>query len=233
MILLSDPRVAQIACVDNAEPLVDLRDVPELRLDGRLADPFGAYAMLREEVVARLLAAQAALPTGTRLLVVEGYRPPALQLAYFTGYRDELAAAHPEWDAPRRHVEASKYVAPPEVAPHGTGGAVDLTLCTDDGVELDMGTAVNASPEASAGACFTADTTVSAAARVHRAVLVAAMTAAELVNYPTEWWHWSYGDRYWALLTGSGTARYGPVTPPAGPDAVRDAGGARCDGMVR
>jgi D-alanyl-D-alanine dipeptidase len=28
------------------------------------------------------------------------------------------------------------------------------------------------------------------------------------VNYPTEWWHWSYGDRYWALMTGAPAARY-------------------------
>ncbi len=35
------------------------------------------------------------------------------------------------------------------------------------------------------------------------------MHAAGFVNYPTEWWHWSYGDRYWALLTGSPHAVYG------------------------
>jgi D-alanyl-D-alanine dipeptidase len=34
---------------------------------------------------------------------------------------------------------------------------------------------------------------------------------AGLVNYPTEWWHWSYGDRYWALVTGAPAALYGPV----------------------
>jgi hypothetical protein len=32
-----------------------------------------------------------------------------------------------------------------------------------------------------------------------------------VVNYPTEWWHWSYGDRYLALLTGVPAALYGPV----------------------
>jgi len=26
-----------------------------------------------------------------------------------------------------------------------------------------------------------------------------------------EWWHWSYGDRYWALMTGATAAVYGPV----------------------
>lgn len=41
-------------------------------------------------------------------------------------------------------------------------------------------------------------------------MLNAALTAAGLVNYPTEWWHWSYGDRYWALATGADHALYGP-----------------------
>ena len=41
-------------------------------------------------------------------------------------------------------------------------------------------------------------------------MLGAALTAAGLVNYPTEWWHWSYGDRYWALMTGAPAALYGP-----------------------
>ncbi|WP_281286552.1 M15 family metallopeptidase [Herbidospora galbida] len=40
-------------------------------------------------------------------------------------------------------------------------------------------------------------------------MLGTALTEAGLVNYPTEWWHWSYGDRYWAHVTGAGTARYG------------------------
>ena len=37
------------------------------------------------------------------------------------------------------------------------------------------------------------------------------LTWSGFVNYPTEWWHWSYGDRYWALTTGAAAALYGPV----------------------
>jgi len=37
------------------------------------------------------------------------------------------------------------------------------------------------------------------------------MTVAGFVNYPTEWWHWSYGDRYWAYATHRSAAIYGPV----------------------
>jgi D-alanyl-D-alanine dipeptidase len=35
------------------------------------------------------------------------------------------------------------------------------------------------------------------------------LTAVGMVNYPTEWWHWSYGDRYWALRTGVPNALHG------------------------
>ena len=211
MILLSDQRISAIPLSDNGEPLVDLRQVDELRLDGRLADAAGAYAHLREATVERLLAAQRSLPGGLRLLIVEGYRPLSLQTAYFEGYRDELRATFPDWEPARLHVEASKYVSPPEVAPHSTGGTVDLTLCTADGVELDLGTAVNDSPVASANACFTGSPDIAPLARANRDVLSAALSGAGLVNYPTEWWHWSFGDRYWALSAGADSTRYGPV----------------------
>ncbi|MFI6760701.1 M15 family metallopeptidase [Micromonospora sp. NPDC050417] len=211
MILLSDPRISAIPLGDNGEQLVDLRQVDELLVDERLADPAGAYAHLREETLARLLTAQRSLPGGLRLLIVEGYRPLDLQTTYFEGYKDELRMKYPDWEPARVHVEASKYVSPPDVAPHSTGGTADLTLCTADGVELDMGTAVNDSPVASANACFTASPDISAQARVNRDILSAALSAAGMVNYPTEWWHWSFGDRYWALSTGADSTRYGPV----------------------
>ena len=49
------------------------------------------------------------------------------------------------------------------------------------------------------------------AVEVGRELLARVLTRHGLVNYPTEWWHWSYGDRYWAFTTGHGTALYGPV----------------------
>nr|WP_230416949.1 M15 family metallopeptidase [Micromonospora tarapacensis] len=209
--MLCDPRVAAVPGADDGEPLVDLRGVPELRLDERAADPAGAYARLRRGVVDRLLAAQRALPDGLRLLVIEGYRPYQAQLDIFTAYRDELRRGHPDWSPERVFQETTKFVSPVEVAPHSTGGAVDLTLCTADGAELDMGTAVDATPEASGDACFTAAVSIDAVARRHRQIMVDALAGAGLVNYPTEWWHWSYGDRYWALLTGASRTRYGAL----------------------
>ena len=63
--------------------------------------------------------------------------------------------------------------------------------------------------EESDGACYTDAGNVGCEAQANRRVLRDALSAAGLVNYPTEWWHWSYGDRYWALETGAPAALYG------------------------
>ncbi|MEU5207957.1 nitrilase-related carbon-nitrogen hydrolase [Streptomyces sp. NPDC020742] len=209
--LMADPAVAAIPVEESGEPLVDVRTAaPSLRVADDQQDRTGAFAQLREGVLKRLLVAQEALPDGLRLEFVEGYRPLQLQRRYFEGYAAELRAAHPDRDAALIHEAASRYVSPPEIAPHSAGGAVDLTLVTADGEPVDMGTPINASPEESDGACYTSAPGLTPAARANRRVLNAALTAAGLVNYPTEWWHWSYGDRYWALATGADHALYGP-----------------------
>ncbi|GAB7043759.1 MULTISPECIES: M15 family metallopeptidase [Catenuloplanes] len=209
MILLSDPVVAAVVLGENGEELVDAREV--LRVDERAAEESGRFALLRRGVIERLLKAQAELPDGLRLLVIEGYRPYDAQLAIFNGYRDQLRSRYPHWPDERVHVETTKFVSPVEVAPHSTGGAVDLTLCDADGNELDMGTAVDATPDDSDNACFTAAPNISAEAAANRRLLSDALTSAGLINYPTEWWHWSYGERYWSLLTSSPTTLYSPL----------------------
>ncbi|MEU5921555.1 M15 family metallopeptidase [Streptomyces sp. NPDC047141] len=209
IILMSDPRVVTIPVIESGEALVDVRG-KGLLTDARRADAEGAFAYLRHGVLDRLLKAQELLPDGLRLLFVEGYRPPSLQARYFDEYADELRAANPNWPAEEVRTATSRYVSPPEIAPHSAGAAVDLTLVDAEGVELDMGTRVNANPEDSDGACYTAAGNISAEAKENRALLTAALETAGLVNYPTEWWHWSFGDRYWALNTGAPAALYGP-----------------------
>ncbi|MEU6070796.1 M15 family metallopeptidase [Streptomyces sp. NPDC047082] len=211
IVLMSDAKVAAVPVQECGEQLVDVRRAGSLLVDERKwQDSAGAFAHLRQGVLDRLLKAQARLPEGMRLLFVEGYRPPALQRHYFDEYAAQLRADRPKWSAEQVRSAASRYVSPPEIAPHSAGAAVDLTLVDDNGRELDLGTRMNATPEESAGACYTQADNISDGARSHRHLLSSALTAAGLVNYPTEWWHWSYGDRYWALMTGAESAHYGP-----------------------
>lgn len=212
IVLMADPRLTGIPVRECGDPLVDLRTRRLIAIDHRRRDPAGDWRQARSGLAQRLDSAARSLPAGVRLLHVEGYRPPALQARYFAEYRSELAVARPDLNPEALRRLTSRYVSPPEVAPHSAGAAVDLTLCDDSGIELDLGTMVNANPEQSAGGCYTAAENISATGRANRAVLAAAMTVAGFVNYPTEWWHWSYGDRYWALVSGAPAAIYGTLT---------------------
>lgn len=210
IVLIADPRVARIPVADNGERLVDLGEAGFL-IDLRQADPLGACRQYREGAAERLAQAEKLLPAGLRLLIVEAYRPLDLQRKYFEGYRDELAQLNPDYTPEQLRTAASRYVSPPELAPHSAGAAIDLTLCDAEGRELDMGTPMNANPEESEGRCYTEAEGLTPEAMRNRAILVDAMHGAGFVNYPTEWWHFSYGDRYWALMTRHTEAIYGPV----------------------
>lgn len=202
VILLSDPRVHAVPVVDRGEPLV--------RLDATL----GRDAWVRRSVQARLAMAAERLPRGYRLRVAEGHRSPAAQQAIIDRYSAAVAAANPGLGTAHLARLTSRFVAPLPVAPHVAGAAVDLTLADADGKDLDLGTPIDATPEASDGRCFTDSADISVSARRHRRILGEGLRAAGFVNYPTEWWHWSYGDRYWAFLTGAPAADYGPADLP-------------------
>jgi D-alanyl-D-alanine dipeptidase len=221
---LTDPYLTGLPVHERGEALVDVREVGPLLVDDRMAPVHDSYALLRVTVVDRLVLAQSLLPRGLRLLVIEGYRPESVQDAHFRSYVDDLRAEHPDWSDERAAAEAAWYCAPADAAPHLTGGAADLTLCTVGGIELPMGGPVHAvtaavladvAGEASVGHGTVGHGTVGdplfAQARANRATLAQALSAAGLVNLPTAWWHWSYGDRYWCHRTGSSRAIYGPV----------------------
>lgn len=199
-ILLSDPRVAAVPIHEFGEPL--------LRLD----ESFGpAHALVRRGLADRLATARLDLPRGIGLRVVEGHRSVADQTAIIAAYSAQVSAAHPDISPAELHHLTSRFVSPLVVAPHVAGAAVDLTLVDARGDELDLGTPIDATPEQSDGACYFAAGGIGADARTRRELLARVVGGAGLVNYPTEWWHWSYGDRYWALLTGAEAAFYGPV----------------------
>jgi zinc D-Ala-D-Ala dipeptidase len=196
---MSDPAVAAVAVRETGEPLLTLDDT------------FGpARARVRAGLAARLAVAQHRLPTGLRLRVVEGHRSVASQHAIIAAYRAVVEVEYPHADEQEIVALTSRFVAPVDVAPHVAAAAVDLTLVDADGVELDLGTLIDATPEESQGRCYTA-AELPAPARANRDLLGSVLVAAGLVNYPTEWWHWSFGDRYWALVTGAPAALYGPV----------------------
>ncbi len=156
---------------------------------------------LRAEVVARLQQAAAKLPDGFGIAVLDGWRSMSFQRELIAYYR----AMHPGLQ--------DGYVSDPDeariVPPHVTGGAVDLTLSWD-GRALALGTDFDdfsslARPEALEG-----DATAPLARDLRR-LLASVLIDAGFAPYPLEWWHWSYGDQWWAAQRGLPSALYGPV----------------------
>lgn len=172
-------------------PWVDAyRDLP---LPGRDA------IVVRDEVATRLTRAASALPQGFGLLVLDGWRSPDFQRSLLEYYRN----LHPDL--------GEGYVSDPEgslVAPHTTGGAVDLTL-TWDGVPLALGTDFDAFTDQARVDALEVAPSVE---RGLRRLLAAALRGAGFVPYPLEWWHWSYGEQWWAAGTGAEVTCYGPLS---------------------
>ncbi len=226
-VLLSDARIARIPIVECGDDLVRVVASDRLSVGKAIPVPPAAgvapaaarvHDLLRREVARRLALAAATLPAEVRLHLVEGYRPPEVQAALYESHRRRLLADLPGIDVAESHILASRFVAPPSVAAHPSGAAVDVTLVDAGGRPLDMGTAIDATPEDSDGACYLEASGISALARDNRRLLAAALRTAGFVNYPTEWWHWSYGDRYWAFVSRAAAASYGGITPLTGGD---------------
>lgn len=181
---------------------------------------------VRRSVFERLLAAAGLLPAGVRLVVLDAWRPLAVQTYLSANVARLLAAQNPEADPESRQAVARQFVAPPRgddaPSPHLTGGAVDVALCDAEGRFLDMGTRFDAVEPASAVAWFESEGLEEArsrAVRQNRRMLHAVMTSAGFSSLPSEWWHYDYGNQLWAWTTGHSTARYG-ATELALPDTL-------------
>ena len=91
----------------------------------------------------------------------------------------------------------SEPIADPDVPPaHTTGGAVDITILDPEGYELDMGSGFDEFSDRTYTAFYekSADENI----KTNRRLLYSIMTNAGFTNLPSEWWHYDYGDRFWA-----------------------------------
>lgn len=213
MILLGDLDPGAIQTQDCGEELLDLRDCsPRLRVDegrSQISSRSPHFTWAREGIARRLTLACEALPPGLCLLLKEAYRPAEGQRRSWDACVEVYRTAHPDLGPEAVRKAVARYVAPPELAGHPTGGALDLSLADPSG-ELDLGTAFNAEPDETGGRTYLAAPGLGPEARALRAILAVALGGAGFLNYPSEWWHWSYGDPYWAFVRGT-KAIYGPI----------------------
>lgn len=223
MILLTSPEVLSVEVVESGEHFVDVRGAhPRVVVDetrSQISNRSDFFCFGRKSVVERLIRAATTLPDYLCFLLKEAYRPIWRQRKSFEAVQNHYREVFPTIPEEELRGMVSEYVAPVETAPHPSGAALDITLVDRDGNELDLGTAFNAEPADTENRTYLASPLVDGRQRERRLILSEALSSVGFVNYPTEWWHWSYGDRYWACLTGQ-NALYGQVLEAELPDWI-------------
>ncbi len=215
LIRASEPvyELRRVPIVECGEALVDyLEFEPKLVFD-RPRFKYRRESLARIGVAERLSEAVKRLPPGYNLGIIEGWRPPHIQRRLYLATWKLFKERHPEWsDASLKRV-VNRFTAPLGTKvppPHSTGGAIDLVLLDDTGQPYDH----NSPFEAFDPRGFAFDSPgISAEARKTRLILKGALEPTGLTNYPSEYWHWSYGDQGWAYRGGHNNAIYGPIEP--------------------
>lgn len=158
---------------------------------------------VRKTVADMLLHAALTLPVGYKLKLFDAWRPVPVQKALFDEYYCHLRRTFADKSSGELTQMALQFVSYPSENQsnpyvHATGGAVDLTIVDAAGNELDMGTAFDDFSNTTQTAYF--ENTTFHKIRDNRRLLYNAMVSAGFTNYPSEWWHYDFGDHFWAAI---------------------------------
>lgn len=218
--LIADPAIIQIPVKENNEPLINIKDLGEIVVGPSPEVPNNYdYTQMRQSVYLKLFEAQKKLPSGLHFCLYEAYRSISLQKTLFEKRYARIKQLHPHWSAKEIFLETTRLVSPVtnldqsnNVPPHSTGGAIDVYLVDDRGQYVPMGLHPKDWMQDHDGSLsLTASTKINTEEAKNRKIMHDALSSVGFVNYPAEYWHWSYGDRYWAYYTQSAYAMYGSI----------------------
>lgn len=201
---IADPRVLAIPIQESHEILIDLKDQNILQFGPppECEETKDCYTKLRKTIYEKLCKAQENLPHGWKFKIYEGYRSLDVQDILFNWISAKIDRENPGLDLKTRFEKITQLVSPLKtlegkinVPAHNTGAAVDLELLDTDGNLVDLGMEVKdwilLDPQYSQ----THSPLISRQAQSNRDILLEVMRAQDFVNYPSEFWHFSYGDR--------------------------------------
>lgn len=216
--LIADPRVLAVNIVDNGESMIDLMNQTVIAYGPSAEIPNNTdYTKMRKTVYEKLTQAQSLLPKGLHFCLYEAYRSLSLQKLLFDTRYDKLQKLYPQWSQREIFVETTRLISPvinldgsKNIPPHSTGSAIDVYLINDQGESIDMGIHPKDWMQDNDGSLsLTASQIISKEAQQNRQIMSEALLAVGFANYTAEYWHWSYGDRYWAFHKKQPYAIYG------------------------
>ncbi|MBS4773500.1 MAG: D-alanyl-D-alanine carboxypeptidase family protein [Proteobacteria bacterium] len=202
---LPEPLVIQE--IENPVRLVEINAADHIFFNPR----YTSVRTIRAYTYDLLKQARRHLPENCHFVIYEAYRPMSAQVELWNGVVTRLSRQHPHLDVDSEELIAmcDVFAANPyrQGSGHQSGAAVDISLVDDNGTEYDMGGEVRGFDNTADFDC----PEISAQARKNREILREALAKVGMVNYPSEWWHYSFGDRLWARLTGSKLAIFGKL----------------------
>lgn len=220
IISIAAPSIVKISVKECGEPLVDLRDQTEIAFGPSPEIPDNmCYTKIRKTMYEKLCKAQKLLPKGVKFCLYEGWRSLELQDELFQKMYQNNREHFPQFNHEELFAETMKLVSPTilldgskNVPPHATGAAIDIYLIDENGSPLDMGLLID-QWSTDLGACLSQTNSpyIHEEARNNRTIMSTALSQVGFVNYPNEYWHWSYGDRYWAYCTQNPYAIYDSI----------------------
>lgn len=209
IIYIASAEILAIPVKECGEALVDVKDSNVIQYGPPPECPLTAnyYTKMRKTIFEKLCQAQNDLPHGWRIRLYEGFRSLIVQQMLFEEEYERVKKRQPHLNHEEHFRETTRLVSPVtnldgsrNIPPHNTGAAVDIELMTAEGQLVDMGMVLKDWTMVSPDVCTSQCTTLTSIARDNRQILFDVMQKHGFVNYPAEWWHFSYGDRYWAYF---------------------------------
>ena len=144
-------------------------------------------------------------------MIDDGFRTMEKQIEFWNAYQKKLLIDNPNLKPGKELDEMTDiYVNNPYThgSGHQTGAAIDLVLCDNNGKVYDFGDNLDEFTDTSETDC----PNISDEGKRNRMILKNTMEKVGFVNYPAEYWHYSFGDRLWARITGSNIAIFAKMT---------------------
>jgi len=217
---IADPKILAIPIHENHDSLIDLRNQNIIAFGPSPEIPDNTdYTKMRNCVYEKLVQAQTMLPYGLKLRIYEGLRSIDLQERLFQERYNKIKQLHSSWSHEEIFQETTRLVSPiinadgsRNIPPHSTGAAIDIYLIDNNHQIIDMGIKTEDWMLDLDGSLSVTDSLkISPEAQENRKIMNTVLSNVGFVNYKAEYWHWSYGDRYWAYYTGQPYALYGSV----------------------
>lgn len=220
IVFIAAPEILAIPIKENNEILVDLRSQNIIKFGPSPEIPNNTdYTKMRESVYKKLVEAQSMLPNGLKFCLYEALRSISLQELLFKERYNKVKKLNPSWSHDEIFLETTRLVSPVintdgsrNIPPHSTGAAIDIYLIDAKDQVIDMGIRTEDWMQDLDGSLsITHSTKISLEAQNNRKIMNTVLSKAGFINYQTEYWHWSYGDRYWAYFKNEPYALYGSI----------------------